>query len=35
MNMNFENDDNILERFGRNLNEQVKNGKIMNPDFYS
>lgn len=30
MNMNFENDDNILERFGRNLNEQVKNGKIMN-----
>ena len=25
---NYENDENILEKFGRNLNEEVKNGKI-------
>ena len=28
MEMNYENDENILEKYGRNLNEDVKNGKL-------
>ena len=30
MEMNFESDENILEKYGRNLNEEVKKGKVMN-----
>ena len=26
--MNYENDENILEKFGRNLNEDIKSGKV-------
>ena len=25
---NYENDENVLEKFGRNINEEVKKGKL-------